>query len=73
MDSNCIWYIIRISNDILAVSNANGDITFLKIDGKKEQIIKVIQNNQKISEAIMWIPAYKFFINTSGNEIKVLQ
>ncbi|KAM3132966.1 hypothetical protein pb186bvf_014962 [Paramecium bursaria] len=72
LDSNCIWYMARITNQIIAASNANGEISFIKIDSKDQALKTLKMNVERISETVLYIPAYKQFVTTSSNEIKIL-
>ena len=49
----------RITNQIIAASNANGEISFIKIDSKDEPLKTLKMNVERISETVLYIPAYK--------------
>ena len=39
IDTNSIWYLCRICNDILAVQLANGETNIITLDQRKDKII----------------------------------
>lgn len=53
----------NVSDRIIGVSSANGEIYFLKLDGSKEAVIKQLDTGKKkVSEIILWIPYWKYFV-----------
>ncbi|CAD8078977.1 unnamed protein product [Paramecium sonneborni] len=76
IDTNSIWQLCRISNDILAVQQANGETSIITLDQRKDKIIKTIQQTKKIqqnAQTIIFVNNFKFLILPQQGDMQVFQ
>lgn len=58
LDSNCLWYICKISEHIVAITGVDGQCTILRIDDKKV-LRKIAINTNEKSELVYYIKESK--------------